>query len=59
MGHTYWGNNLDSMWGIFTDFLEAPLLIKWENYEIAVENIGSYAEKLLDTFLELAKESRI
>ncbi|MCP1309668.1 barstar family protein [Paenibacillus tyrfis] len=54
--HTYWGNNLDSMWEFFTDFLESPLTIEWKNYDIAVKNLGTYAEKILDIFLELEQK---
>ncbi|WP_010492775.1 barstar family protein [Paenibacillus elgii] len=54
--HTYWGNNLDSMWEFFADFLEIPLTIQWKNVDIAVKNLGIYAEKILDIFLELEQK---
>ncbi|MFI8713370.1 barstar family protein [Brevibacillus brevis] len=56
--HTYWGNNLDSLWECLTAWIELPLTIEWLNYEKSVEYLGDYAEKLLQVFTDEEKKGR-
>ncbi|MED1919037.1 barstar family protein [Brevibacillus sp. NPDC058079] len=56
--HTYWGNNLDSLWECLTAWIELPLTIEWLNYEKSVEYLGDYAEKLLQVFTNAEKNGR-
>lgn len=56
--HTYWGNNLDSLFECLTAWIELPLTIEWLNSEKSVEHLEEYAQKLLKTFSIAEKEGR-
>jgi ribonuclease inhibitor len=52
----YYGENLDALWDCLTGWVSLPLRIVWNDYEYSKNELGSFAEELLQLFLEAKEE---
>lgn len=46
----YYDNNLDALWDCLTGWIEVPVTFEWINFRKSKDNLGNYAQKLLEVF---------
>lgn len=52
----YYGANLDALWDCLTGWIETPITLVWEDFEISKTNLGDFADKALSVFKDAEKE---
>ncbi|MBC8587023.1 barstar family protein [Paratissierella segnis] len=53
----YYGENLDALWDELSTIAE-PTDIKFINKDILIENLGTYGEEIIRTFVDAAEENK-
>ncbi|WP_061808770.1 barstar family protein [Rossellomorea vietnamensis] len=52
----YYGENLNALWDCLTGFIQLPLLLVWEKFDISKGHLGEDSEKILQLFKEVQEE---
>lgn len=52
----YYGENFDALWDCLTGWVSLPLKIVWNDYKYSKNQLGDFAEKLLQLFMEAKDE---
>lgn len=53
----YYGENLDALWDELSTITE-PIDIKFINEDIIIENLGTYGEEIIRTFVDAMEENK-
>ncbi|MCB0533166.1 MAG: barstar family protein [Lewinellaceae bacterium] len=52
----YYGNNLDALWDCLTSWVDPPVNIEWNDFELSKEYLGEFAIKARLIFEDAEKE---
>ena len=52
----YYGDNLNALWDCLTGWISLPLKVVWTDFFYSKEQLGDFADELLQLFLEAQDE---
>ena len=52
----YYGENLNALWDCLTGWINLPLKIVWKDFDYSKNQLGEFAEELLQLFYEAKEE---
>ena len=52
----YYGENLNALWDCLTGLVSLPLKIVWADFDFSKQQLGDFADELLQLFLEAKDE---